>query len=222
LLSDKFGDVYRFRLSNDQQADEPELLLGHVSLITDMKVSPNGDRIVTSDRDFKLRSSFYPGCYEIDAFLLGHMNSVYTFEYVNQDRIVSGGADSFLISWNVSNVKKYKKIPIESTGGVKKIVTHLFNWIILSLDSDEVIVVDAQQESVKKTFKMPGKIIDGVAMMKEKSLFLGSDQGLYKVDIETEKMELIFEESDEFRLQDWKEYKKEVMMKKRKMEVVER
>jgi WD40 repeat protein len=82
LWADKFGEVRHVSLEPLPQYGDAELrkasglegsfLLGHISLITDMALSPASDLILTADRDEKVRVSRFPFAAEIEAYCLGH------------------------------------------------------------------------------------------------------------------------------------------------------
>ena len=67
LVADRSGDVYRCVPSQ-----KPLLLLGHVSILTCMLTTPT--RIITGDRDEKIRVSKFPNAYNIESFCLGHVS----------------------------------------------------------------------------------------------------------------------------------------------------
>ena len=70
LVSDKAGDSYRYVV--DQDTEGGELVLGHISVILDLALSPCSKYLLTADRDEKIRVSHYPNAYNIAQFCLGH------------------------------------------------------------------------------------------------------------------------------------------------------
>ncbi|ORY73041.1 tricorn protease domain 2-containing protein [Neocallimastix californiae] len=58
LIADGFGDVYRYTVDNS--VEEGELMLGHVSMLTDILLSNDEKYVLTSDRDEKIRVTHYP------------------------------------------------------------------------------------------------------------------------------------------------------------------
>ncbi|KAI8911507.1 WD40-repeat-containing domain protein [Gorgonomyces haynaldii] len=93
LASDKFGDVYKYSNS------KPRLLVGHVSILTDLVFSHDKRHLITADRDEKIRISEWPNTFVIERFLLGHTQYVSSLAYLGH-HLVSGGGDPFLIFWN--------------------------------------------------------------------------------------------------------------------------
>lgn len=98
LVGDKFGDCYRFLVKDESK---PTLLLGHVSILTDMVWTNDHKFLITADRDEKIRINKYPATFEIERFCLGHT------EYVSKllclpfsTRFISGGGDPWLILWD--------------------------------------------------------------------------------------------------------------------------
>uniref|UniRef100_A0A3B4AK93 Uncharacterized protein n=1 Tax=Periophthalmus magnuspinnatus TaxID=409849 RepID=A0A3B4AK93_9GOBI len=69
LVADKSGDVYS--VSVKEPAREPELQLGHLSMVLDLTVSVDDRFIVTCDRDEKIRVSWSKSPYNIQSFCLG-------------------------------------------------------------------------------------------------------------------------------------------------------
>ncbi|OLY81680.1 tRNA (guanine-N(7)-)-methyltransferase non-catalytic subunit wdr4 [Smittium mucronatum] len=123
LVADKFGDAYRYPISIFPQPLQPELLLGHVSILTTLsfiKVSKRADSnendeymsellLVSGDRDEKLRLSSYPNCYNIHSYCLGHKEFVSALDVpnfpsgVSKSLLISGAGDGTVKLWDVSN-----------------------------------------------------------------------------------------------------------------------
>jgi len=99
LLADKSGLIYGYDLSCSDEV-KPKLLMGHFSIILDIKFSNDGKYLATSDRDEKIRISNYPNCYSIESFCLGHSQFVSTLAFINSSKLVSGGGDSFIRLWD--------------------------------------------------------------------------------------------------------------------------
>lgn len=100
FLGDRTGDLYRFNTSN--VSEEPALLVGHVSILTDFFFSPDEQLLVTADRDEKIRIHHYPQTYDIEHFCMQHK------EYISRlwpipgtNSFVSAGGDDFLVTWNI-------------------------------------------------------------------------------------------------------------------------
>ncbi|KAJ1341945.1 hypothetical protein BSLG_003445 [Batrachochytrium salamandrivorans] len=83
FVGDKFGDVYRYIVDDPEK--QAELILGHVSMLTDVLWSHDGKHILTADRDEKIRVSKYPHAFDIVEFALGMSKNRYEdhwcFEY---------------------------------------------------------------------------------------------------------------------------------------------
>jgi hypothetical protein len=102
LCCDKFGDVYRYKVPSklESKPPAPRLLLGHVSICTDILLTQHSNRNVlcSVDRDEKLRISEYPNSFEILAFGLLHT------EFISRvcelkGNLITGGGDDYLAVW---------------------------------------------------------------------------------------------------------------------------
>lgn len=84
LVADKSGDLYCYDLETEIETNGSELetepVLGHVSMVLDVKVTHNGRYILTADRDEKIRISEFQHPYVINEFCLGHREFVCALE----------------------------------------------------------------------------------------------------------------------------------------------
>jgi hypothetical protein len=106
IFAEKAGEVFIKPVANPDAKGEH--LLGHISSLTDMALSPSGQRLLTADRDEKIRISHYPHAFEIDAYCLGHTElatcmCVYVDSANKEERILSAGADGSLRLWRVAD-----------------------------------------------------------------------------------------------------------------------
>uniref|UniRef100_A0A1I7ZSX9 tRNA (guanine-N(7)-)-methyltransferase non-catalytic subunit n=1 Tax=Steinernema glaseri TaxID=37863 RepID=A0A1I7ZSX9_9BILA len=114
IVSDRAGNVNRFELEkkeyaegtkwqdiNGEEQDMPlDPLLGHISIILDMCLSPDGKFLLTGDRDEKLRIARYPQSYSISHFCLGHSSYVKSIQVLDNLVFTSGG-DSTIRVWDL-------------------------------------------------------------------------------------------------------------------------
>ncbi|KAJ3089213.1 WD repeat-containing protein 4 [Quaeritorhiza haematococci] len=100
IVADKFGDVYKYSLKD--LTDSESLILGHVSMTTQIAASADGKYLITADRDEKIRVSHYPYSFEIECFCLGHKQFISDIEILDFSPkvLVSGGGDDFVLSWD--------------------------------------------------------------------------------------------------------------------------
>lgn len=111
LIADKTGDVYRLIL-DDLNNNEVELLMGHLSMLTDIKLTSDEKYLLTSDRDEKIRISHFENAYNIQSYLLGHKEFVTQIELINEIKLISSSGDSNLIVWNLITYKVAFKINV--------------------------------------------------------------------------------------------------------------
>ncbi|KAH8103828.1 WD40-repeat-containing domain protein [Cristinia sonorae] len=134
LVSDKFGDVFRYpTLPNPEElpAARPQnagrsalashenyaggtLVLGHTSLLTSFLLSEDEKFIITADRDEHIRVSWYPQGYVIEQYCLGHtkfVSAIYIPAF-SPNTLISGGGDSYLQLWDWTTGTKRITVPI--------------------------------------------------------------------------------------------------------------
>ncbi|XP_076335843.1 tRNA (guanine-N(7)-)-methyltransferase non-catalytic subunit wuho isoform X2 [Tachypleus tridentatus] len=99
LVADRTGDVYKFSVSNTLQ--EAVLVLGHLSILLDMVITPDGRFIITCDRDEKIRVTSYPNAYNIHTYCLGHTEFVTSLAILpsHPEFLVSASGDKTLRLW---------------------------------------------------------------------------------------------------------------------------
>ncbi|KAL8192070.1 hypothetical protein R6Q57_028191 [Mikania cordata] len=117
--ADKFGAVWVVELDElienqalVQKKGSP-LLAHYCSIITSLEFSPDGQFIITADRDFKIRVTMFPkkpldGAHEIQSYCLGHTEFVSCLAFVyNQDcpqgYLTSGSGDATVRLWDFAS-----------------------------------------------------------------------------------------------------------------------
>ncbi len=92
-----------------------DLLLGHVSMLTDIVYAKSDSRsyIMTADRDEHIRiSRGQPQAHIIEGFCFGHECFVSKLCLTRSGLLVSGGGDNHLFVWDWQNYCLVKKLPI--------------------------------------------------------------------------------------------------------------
>lgn len=102
LILDRTGDVFIWRDYLDSK-QQPQLLLGHLSVILDMKLSINDKYILTCDRDEKIRVSHLPNGYNIQSYCLGHKQFVSHLEPVDEETLLSASGDGTIRLWRMTS-----------------------------------------------------------------------------------------------------------------------
>lgn len=96
LVADKSGDVYLF---NTEGEKEGQLLLGHLSMLLDLRISLDSKFVITADRDEKIRVSSFPNSYNIHNYCLGHGDFVTSLGILSDDLVLSGSGDGTVRVW---------------------------------------------------------------------------------------------------------------------------
>eukprot|EP01012_Entosiphon_sulcatum_P000976 TRINITY_DN10172_c0_g1_i1.p1 TRINITY_DN10172_c0_g1~~TRINITY_DN10172_c0_g1_i1.p1 ORF type:complete len:393 (+),score=79.14 TRINITY_DN10172_c0_g1_i1:25-1179(+) len=142
LYGDKTGDIFACTLP---QCDGRRFVLGHVSMLTAVRVAPSGQFVVTSDGDEKLRVTKWPEALEIECFLLGHTQYVTGFaiaQVSGQEVVVSAGGDGSVRVWPLpqgTEAAVFEFAPLDPAASpVRPTVTTLS---IISASSEGILVV---------------------------------------------------------------------------------
>ncbi|RAL06818.1 putative tRNA methyltransferase [Aspergillus homomorphus CBS 101889] len=110
---------------------EHHLLLGHVSLLTDMvfvslpSETQKRTYILTADRDEHIRvSRGPPQAHVIENYCLGHtafISKICVPQYA-PEYLISGGGDNYLIVWNWAEGRFLHKVPLVEEGSATEVV----------------------------------------------------------------------------------------------------
>eukprot|EP00041_Stephanoeca_diplocostata_P002869 m.30170 g.30170 ORF g.30170 m.30170 type:complete len:388 (-) comp13832_c0_seq4:2660-3823(-) len=104
LISDKSGDVYKYqRLASGSLGSDGTVILGHVSMLMVMELTTDETKLLTGDRDNKIRSSNYPSTFDIHGFFLGHQECITatTMSMCGQF-MLSGSGDGRMGLWDAT------------------------------------------------------------------------------------------------------------------------
>ncbi|KAL2000112.1 hypothetical protein VTN02DRAFT_3543 [Thermoascus thermophilus] len=138
-ISEKTGPSFELRL-----------LLGHVSMLTDLALvslpSENGHRdyILTADRDEHIRvSRGPPQSHVIENYCLGHTSfiSKICVPQWQPEILISGGGDDFLLVWNWRESRILQKVPLLDQNSESQEVAVRGIWAVPSAASSKVILV---------------------------------------------------------------------------------
>eukprot|EP00092_Neocalanus_flemingeri_P017522 GFUD01018957.1.p1 GENE.GFUD01018957.1~~GFUD01018957.1.p1 ORF type:complete len:371 (+),score=92.16 GFUD01018957.1:162-1274(+) len=123
LVADKNGDVYKFET---ETASPAELLLGHLSMLLDIKMDSKGKFLLTADRDEKIRVSKFPNSYNINNYCLGHTEFVTSICFLGEDLLLSGSGDGTVKVWKylegreVCSHEVFKDVEVEVRDDLEK------------------------------------------------------------------------------------------------------
>ena len=119
LVGDKFGDLFAYKLNRSEEDKakdaqiknkDKEPLLGHVSMVNDVAVTPS--QIISADRDAHIRVSRSPLGYVIDSFCLGHAKFITAIALLDENLLLSGGGDDCLILWEYKQGKELRRFDV--------------------------------------------------------------------------------------------------------------
>ncbi|CCJ31517.1 unnamed protein product, partial [Pneumocystis jirovecii] len=183
FVSDKFGDVYSFSLNQDSQIDidtspiPSNLVLGHISMITDMVVTHDSKYLITSDRDEHIKISHLPNCIVIKGYCLGHHEFVSKLCILSweQDILISGGGDPYLFIWNWRTQELLCKIDLIDLFYEKLQSMDRINKDIYVLEKKKIAIIGIQEIPQKKEIaiiieKVPLLLIFGDLISKKPTL----------------------------------------------------
>lgn len=193
IVGDRFGDMNEYSIEDgkalvdkimpESEESDKKLLLGHVSLLTDFCVSPDGKTIASADRDEKVRLTQFPKTYVIKGFCLGHKSfvSAICFPPTDSTRLISGGKDEFIYLWNLQNgyeivselnIKNY--IDQNEFSFVSRIVPlHDDCFIATFHNLDKVLFLNLRDDRLQiiKETELPGAVL-GVSVLQSGTIII--------------------------------------------------
>ncbi|KAG5439878.1 hypothetical protein PCANB_000160 [Pneumocystis canis] len=185
FIGDKFGDVYSFTLNQDLPITNTDttnliprnLVLGHISMITDMIVTLDSKYLITSDRDEHIKISYLPKCIVIKGYCLGHQEFVSKLCILSWEPniLISGGGDPYLFIWNWEHQKLLSKINLIELFDEKIESLNKNNKKIPILEKEKFAIIGIQQIPQKKEIaiiieKVPLLLIFGGLMLEKPTL----------------------------------------------------
>lgn len=148
IVADKTGDAYLYK-----QDQEPSLLLGHLSMLLDIQMSPCGKFVITSDRDEKIRVSHYPNCYNILCYCLGHQEFVTNVSIVN-DQLLSASGDGSICLWDYKTGNKILHIDSNKLLSDKSVETFKYVMDKDNIEVNAIPLTDMQVHEYKSGFAL--------------------------------------------------------------------
>lgn len=99
VIVDKAGDAILYSVLDSKC--EGTVILGHLSMLLDVVLSPSGNQIITCDRDEKIRVSKFPNAYNIISYCLGHKEFVSSLCLLphNPSVLLSSSGDGTMQLW---------------------------------------------------------------------------------------------------------------------------
>lgn len=177
IAADLAGDAYAFSIFDAVQ--QPRLLLGHTaSMLSGVAVvkdrSSDIGRILTSDRDEKVRVSSFPDAYVIERYLLGHTAFISSMDVAMEDGVTkcaSCSGDGTIRVWDyLSGIEL-----ATATVAEQELVP---SRIAMSPDGERIAVIYDESDrlevydgagSLTASLALPSKAV-GVTMVDNKSL----------------------------------------------------
>ena len=117
IAGDLAGDATAFPVEKAAVEEEPpksRLLLGHTaSMLTQIKVVEGREcKILTSDRDEKIRVSSFPQTFHVEGYLLGHKAYVTDMDILDHKYCISTSGDGTIRLWDFTTCKEVAKVSV--------------------------------------------------------------------------------------------------------------
>lgn len=105
VIVDKAGDSVKFSVQS--LSSDGEVILGHLSMLLDVIITPDSKYIITCDRDEKIRVSLYPNAYNIISYCLGHREFVSSLHLLPHQLslLLSSSGDGTIRLWEFQSAQ---------------------------------------------------------------------------------------------------------------------
>lgn len=149
IAGDMVGDATAYPLDN-KNGSNGRFLMGHTASMLTGLCAQEG-RLVTCDRDEKIRISKFPESFVLEEYLLGHTAFVSSID-VRNDRCISTSADQTIRLWDL---KSYKQLAsLDTEGGLLPIQVAMNSdgteAAVVYSESSKVDIFKIEQESISK------------------------------------------------------------------------
>ncbi|XP_055844755.1 tRNA (guanine-N(7)-)-methyltransferase non-catalytic subunit wuho [Episyrphus balteatus] len=194
LVTDKTGDCYLFDCENYQQPGK--LILGHLSVVYDVLLTPDEKFVITCDRDDKIRVSNFPNCCEIEGYCLGHKEFVSAIKLLPFDNqiLLSISGDESLKLWNYREGRKLCDFKLPAPGikcTIKQISENTCNLAVLLYQPNESVVeyeINKDSEGIFHIKELTRHsfdsiIVSGICYAKEKLYIAGIKNERFVIEL---------------------------------------
>jgi len=110
VYADRYGDVYELKDGKER------LLLGHLAIVSEMKMVENNRYIVTADNNNQIRISRYPQSYVLSAICHGHDGHITKLLSRNDSELISISSDHTLRIWDIVTGDEKQQIALRADG----------------------------------------------------------------------------------------------------------
>jgi len=209
LWSDKFGCVYKVSLDKFSSSDPKDesnqvLVLGHCSIITQTLLCnyQKSHIIVTSDRDEKIKVSYYPHSYDIISYCMGHRSFISCLTLIESERddelfAISGGGDGILITWELIRGKQLDSFSFD-LGGVIYIASLAFykplSLAIVTCEGQKVLYffnITIPEGKITHIKSLPLPSVPLSIYLIQNYLWISTlENGLFKILLQSQRLDL--------------------------------
>lgn len=175
LVADRTGDVYLIDCNAGKAETSVTLLMGHLSIILSMEMTPDDRFLITADRDEKIRVSHFPNSYNIQSYCLGHGEFVSSVVVMDTETLITGSGDGTIRMWKLSSGKLISSVDCGPDHNVKQILRVKDQMIAVSFYSMKSVtlynLMDGSKITQQQVIDVPAEILS-MELMDQDSLIL--------------------------------------------------
>lgn len=155
-------------------------LLGHIATATSFDISPSNDLIITTDRDARIRISYYPETYDIKAFGFFHEEFVPTAIFVDSDTIISADADGQVAKWNTEGKLLAKNSIYAKESIIRRIVKCNDSVAVIAEGLNKVLLINPESLQISSEIEINSQPVD-ISVDCNKNLWIAAMNNVYKL-----------------------------------------